>query len=46
MNDHDPSLRAVWLNDHLLTQPIAAHFDAGGGSAGRGDHNTLALYDA
>jgi FHA domain-containing protein len=39
------TLRAVSLNDHLLTQPITAHFDAEGGSVGRGDHNTLALPD-
>ena len=37
------TLRAVSLNDHPLTQPITAHFDAGGGSIGRADHNTLAL---
>ena len=39
------TLRAVSLNDHPLTQPITAHFDAKGGSVGRGDHNTLALPD-
>ena len=39
------TLRAVSLNDHPLTQPITAHFDAEGGSVGRGDHNTLALPD-
>jgi FHA domain-containing protein len=37
------TLRAVSLNDHPLTQPITAHFDAEGGSIGRADHNTLAL---
>ena len=39
------TLRAVSLNDHPLTQPITAHFDAEGGSVGRSDHNTLALPD-
>ena len=39
------TLRAVSLNDHPLTQPITAHFDAKGGSVGRSDHNTLALPD-
>ena len=39
------TLRAVSLNDLPLTQPITAHFDAEGGSVGRGDHNTLALPD-
>ena len=39
------TLRAVSLNDRPLTQPITAHFDAEGGSVGRGDHNTLALPD-
>ena len=39
------TLRAISLNDHRLTQPITAHFDAEGGSVGRGDHNTLALPD-
>ena len=39
------TMRAVSLNDHPLTQPITAHFDAEGGSVGRGDHNTLALPD-
>jgi FHA domain-containing protein len=39
------TLRAVSLNDHPLTQPITAHFDAQGGSVGRSDHNTLALPD-
>ena len=39
------TLRAVSLNDRPLTQPITAHFDAGGGSIGRADHNTLALPD-
>lgn len=39
------TLRAVSLNDHPLTQPITAIFDAEGGSVGRGDHNTLALPD-
>jgi FHA domain-containing protein len=39
------TLRAVSLNDLPLTQPITAHFNARGGSVGRGDHNTLALPD-
>ncbi len=39
------TLRALSLNDHPLTQPITAHFDAEGGSIGRSDHNTLALPD-
>ena len=45
LNDMTLTLRAVSLNDHPLTQPITAHFDAEGGSVGRGDHNTLALPD-
>ncbi len=39
------TLRAVSLNDQPLTQPLAARFDARGGTVGRADHNTLALPD-
>jgi len=39
------TLRAVSLNDHPLTQPITAQFDAQGGTIGRADHNTMALPD-
>ena len=39
------TLRAVSLNDHALSQPITADFDAAGGSIGRDDRNTLALPD-
>lgn len=39
------TLRALSLNDRPLTQPMAARFDAEGGSIGRADHNTLALPD-
>ena len=39
------TLRAVSLNDHPLSRPLSAQFNAAGGSVGRGDHNTLALPD-
>lgn len=39
------NLLAVSLNDQPLSQPIAARFDASGGTIGRADHNTLALPD-
>jgi len=39
------TLSALSLNDQPLTQPVVAHFDASGGTIGRGDHNTLTLPD-
>ena len=39
------TLLAVSLNDQALTRPIAARFDANGGTIGRADHSTLALPD-
>lgn len=39
------TLLAVSLNDHPLSQPITASFDARGGSIGRADYNTMALPD-
>lgn len=38
-------LSAVTHNDHRLTSPITAVFDAAGGTVGRADHCTLALPD-
>jgi FHA domain-containing protein len=39
------TLKAVSLNDQPLSPSIVARFDAGGGTIGRADHNTLALPD-
>lgn len=39
------TLLAVSLNEHPLSQPITASFDARGGTIGRADHNTMALPD-
>ena len=39
------TLRAVSLNDLPITEPIAAAFDAEGGTVGRADNNTLPLPD-
>lgn len=38
-------LQAVSLNEQPLSQPIAARFDANGGTIGRADHNSMALPD-
>lgn len=39
------TLVAVSLDEHPLSQPITAVFDARGGTIGRADHNTMALPD-
>lgn len=39
------TLIAISLNEHPLSQPITASFDANGGTIGRADHNTMALPD-
>jgi FHA domain-containing protein len=39
------TISALSLNDQALSQPFVAHFDASGGTIGRGEQNTLMLPD-